>query len=157
MVQWTLFGKGGVPMADKGSAKEFLLGTQASNLWLYTCEACANEKIIPKKYRYTVGSSLIQEVESICDLIEEANLLDTRIPAECEKRVSIQLHALGKLGKMQRKIKRLLESKEYPGVNPGCMDEKRPDGQLYVRQVVRRRQSQGKQNGCPAVKTTCII
>lgn len=33
-------------MADKGSAKEFLLGTQASNLWLYTCEACANEKII---------------------------------------------------------------------------------------------------------------
>lgn len=119
MVQWTLFGKGGVPMADKGSAKEFLLGTQASNLWLYTYEACANEKIIPKKYRYTVGSSLIQEVESICDLIEEANLLDTRIPAECEKRVSIQLHALGKLGKMQRKIKRLLESKEYPGVNPG--------------------------------------
>lgn len=98
------------------NSKEFVLGTKAANLWLYTCDACANEKIIPKRYRYTVGSSLISECETICELIESANLLDTRIPEECGERIRLQRRALGHLEKMQRKVKRLLESSQFPGV-----------------------------------------
>lgn len=43
----------------KQEQREFLLGNRAADLWLYTCDACANEKIIPKKYRYTTGTSLV--------------------------------------------------------------------------------------------------
>lgn len=38
------------------NGEDFILGTKAADLWLYTCDLCANDKIIPKKYRYTTGT-----------------------------------------------------------------------------------------------------
>ena len=76
-------------MDDKvKKSADFILGNKAADLWLYTCDACANEKVIPKRYRYTTGTGLMQR----------------RAMARCEK--------------LERKIKRMLESKQYPGVNP---------------------------------------
>ena len=66
-------------MDDKvKKSADFILGNKAADLWLYTCDACANEKVIPKKYRYTTGTGLMNAAEEICDLIESANLLDLR-------------------------------------------------------------------------------
>lgn len=96
--------------------KEFLLGNKAADLWLYTCDACANEKVIPKKYRYTTGTGLMNAAEEICNLIESANLLDLRdSPME---RLSMQRRALARCEVMERRVQRLLESRQYPGVNP---------------------------------------
>lgn len=100
------------------SSDDFLLGSKASDLWLYTCDACANEKVIPKKYRYTTGTSLMNDVEAICELIEGANLLDLRDRQDAMERLRDQKRALRMLEKLGRKIKRLLESKQYPGVTP---------------------------------------
>lgn len=84
--------------------------------WRLTiCDACANEKVIPKKYRYTTGTSLMNTVESICGDIEEANLIDLReAPRE---RLALQRSALRECKKLERKIIRLRESDQYPGVN----------------------------------------
>mgnify|MGYP006945629042 CR=1 FL=1 len=41
-------------MADR-QTDDFKLGTKAADMWLYTAAACANAKVIPKKYRYTTG------------------------------------------------------------------------------------------------------
>lgn len=39
-------------MDDKvKKSADFILGNKAADLWLYTCDACANEKVIPKRYR----------------------------------------------------------------------------------------------------------
>ncbi len=103
---------------QKGNNEDFVLGTKAADLWLYTSDACANDKIIPKKFRYTTGTSLMNDVEEICELIEGANLLDLRIPKEAQDRLNSQKAAMRKLEKMGRKISRLLESKQYPGVTP---------------------------------------
>lgn len=62
----------------KQEEKEFILGNKAADLWLTICDACANEKVIPKKYRYTTGTGLMNTAESICGDIEEANLIDLR-------------------------------------------------------------------------------
>lgn len=43
----------------KQEEKEFILGNKAADLWLTICDACANEKVIPKKYRYTTGTGLM--------------------------------------------------------------------------------------------------
>lgn len=100
---------------EKKSA-DFVLGNKAADLWLYTCDACANEKVIPKKYRYTTGTGMMNTAEEICDLIESANLTDLRTnPAE---RLSMQRRAMACCEKMEHKIARMLESKQYPGVNP---------------------------------------
>ena len=99
----------------KQEEKEFILGNKAADLWLTICDACANEKVIPKKYRYTTGTSLMNTVESICGDIEEANLIDLReAPRE---RLMIQRKALRECKKLERKIIRLRESDQYPGVN----------------------------------------
>ena len=42
-------------MADR-QTDDFKLGNKAADMWLYTADACANEKVIPKKYRYTTGT-----------------------------------------------------------------------------------------------------
>ena len=98
----------------KGS--DFILGNKAADLWLFTCDACANDKVVPRKYRYTTGTGLMNAAEEICDLIESANLLDLREhPAE---RLRLQRRALAVCEKFGRKILRMLESKQYPGVNP---------------------------------------
>lgn len=97
------------------NGEDFVLGTKASDLWLYTCDVCANDKVIPKRYRYTTGTSLMNDVETICELIEGANLLDLRDRQEAQDRLRDQKSALRKLEKLGRKIKRLLESKQYPG------------------------------------------
>ena len=102
-------------METKGNGQDFILGSKASDLWLYTSDACANDKIIPKKYRYTTGTSLMNDVDAICELIEGANLLDLR--EEPRERLAAQRQALRKLEKLGRKITRLLESKQYPGIN----------------------------------------
>ena len=102
-------------METKSNGQDFILGSKASDLWLYTSDACANDKIIPKKYRYTTGTSLMNDVDAICELIEGANLLDLR--EEPRERLAAQRQALRKLEKLGRKITRLLESKQYPGVN----------------------------------------
>lgn len=66
-------------MDDKvKKSADFILGNKAADLWLYTCDACANEKVIPKRYRYTTGTGLMNTAEEICDMIEGANLLDLR-------------------------------------------------------------------------------
>ena len=100
------------------NGEDFVLGTKASDLWLYTCDVCANDKVIPKRYRYTTGTSLMNDVETICELIEGVNLLDPRDRQEAQDRLRDQKSALRKLEKLGRKIKRLLESKQYPGVTP---------------------------------------
>lgn len=107
-------------MSDKPAknGEDFVLGSKATDLWLYTCDACANEKVIPKKYRYTTGTSLMNDVDAICELIEGANLLDLRDRQEAMERLRDQKNALRKLEKLGRKITRLLESKQYPGVTP---------------------------------------
>lgn len=43
-------------MADR-QTDDFKLGNKAADMWLYTADACANEKVIPKKYRYTTGTA----------------------------------------------------------------------------------------------------
>lgn len=103
-------------MDDKAKkSADFILGSKAADLWLYTCDACANEKVIPKKYRYTTGTGLMNAAEEICDLIESANLLDLReYPLE---RLGMQRRALAKCEQFGRKVQRLLESRQYPGVN----------------------------------------
>ena len=103
-------------MDDKAKkSADFILGSKAADLWLYTCDACANEKVIPKKYRYTTGTGLMNAAEEICDLIESANLLDLReYPRE---RLGMQRRALAKCEQFGRKVQRLLESRQYPGVN----------------------------------------
>lgn len=100
---------------EKKSA-DFVLGNKAADLWLYTCDACANEKVIPKKYRYTTGTGLMNAAEDICDMIEGANLLDLR--EHPRERLSMQRQAMARCEKMERKINRMLESKQYPGVTP---------------------------------------
>lgn len=107
-------------MSDKPvkNGEDFVLGSKASDLWLYTCDVCANEKVIPKRYRYTTGTSLMNDVDAICELIEGANLLDLRDRQEAMERLRDQKNALRKLEKLGRKISRLLESKQYPGVTP---------------------------------------
>jgi len=103
-------------MANKpANTADFVLGSKASDLWLYTADVCANEKVIPKRYRYTTGTSLMNDADTICDMIEGANLLDLR--EEPAERLKMQRQALQKLEKFGRKIMRLLESEQYPGVN----------------------------------------
>ena len=69
-------------MADR-QTDDFKLGNKAADMWLYTADACANEKVIPKKYRYTTGTALMNGAEAICSCIEGANLIDLRErPAE---------------------------------------------------------------------------
>ena len=78
-------------------------------------DACANEKVIPKKYRYTTGTALMNGAEAICACIEGANLIDLRErPAE---RLAMQREALCACKKLERKILRMAESKQYPGVS----------------------------------------
>lgn len=97
-------------------AEEFRLGNKAADMWLYTADACANDKVIPKKYRYTTGTSLMNCADTICTCIEGANLLDLReAPAE---RLALQKKAMRECVKMERKIQRMTESKQYPGVTP---------------------------------------
>ena len=64
-------------MADR-QTDDFKLGNKAADMWLYTADACANEKVIPKKYRYTTGTALMNGAEAICSCIEGANLIDLR-------------------------------------------------------------------------------
>lgn len=90
-------------MADR-QTDDFKLGNKAADMWLYTADACANEKVIPKKYRYTTGTALMNGAEAICSCIEGANLIDLR-------------EALCACKKLERKILRMAESKQYPGVS----------------------------------------
>lgn len=99
----------------KQEQKEFLLGNKAADLWMTVCDACANEKVIPKKYRYTTGTSLMNTVEAICGCIEEANLIDLREAPR--SRLTLQRQALRECKVLERKILRMRESKQYPGVN----------------------------------------
>lgn len=97
-------------------ADEFRLGNMAADLWLYTADACANEKVIPKKYRYTTGSSLIRCSEKICTCIEGANLIDLR--EDSTRRLAMQREAMRECVLLERKIQRMTESRQYPGVSP---------------------------------------
>lgn len=100
---------------SKQEQKEFLLGNRAADLWLTICDACANEKVIPKKYRYTTGTSLMNTAEAICGAIEEANLIDLR--QDPQGRLSLQRQALRECKKLERKILRMRESAQYPGMS----------------------------------------
>lgn len=97
-------------------AEEFKLGNKAADMWLYTSDACANEKVIPKKYRYTTGSAIMSCAETICTCIEGANLIDLR--EEPARRLAMQREAMRECVKLERKILRMTESRQYPGVNP---------------------------------------
>lgn len=100
---------------SKQQAEEFKLGNRAADLWLTIADACANEKVIPKKYRYTTGTSLMNTVEAICGSIEEANMIDLREAPR--SRLTLQRQALRECKVLERKILRMKESKQYPGVN----------------------------------------
>lgn len=111
---WMQHESEGAPMADR-QTDDFKLGNKAADMWLYTADACANEKVIPKKYRYTTGTALMNGAEAICSCIEGANLIDLRErPAE---RLAMQREALCACKKLERKILRMAESKQYPGVS----------------------------------------
>lgn len=94
--------------------EDFVLAGKASDLWLYTATACANEKIVPKKYRYTTGTSLMNSAEAICGAIEEANLIDLR--EDPSTRLALQRRALRECKLLGRRIQRMAESEQYPGV-----------------------------------------
>lgn len=94
--------------------EDFALAGKASDLWLYTATACANEKIVPKKYRYTTGTSLMNSAEAICGAIEEANLIDLR--EDPRTRLALQRRALRECKLLGRRIQRMAESEQYPGV-----------------------------------------
>ena len=135
----------------KGS--DFILGNKAADLWLFTCDACANDKVVPRKYRYTTGTGLMNAAEEICDLIEIANLLDLREhPAE---RLRLQRRALAVCEKFGRKILRMLESKQYPRREPpqgGGLEQAAFDRSLYVRELVQQGPGtrEARTFGCPA-------
>ena len=95
---------------------DFILGGKAADLWLRTADMCANKKVIPVKYRYTTGTGMMQSAEAICGAIEEANLIDLERD-DPRKRLALQRAALRECRKMERRIQRMLESKQYPGVN----------------------------------------
>ncbi len=95
---------------------EFILGGKAADLWLRTADMCANKKVIPVRYRYTTGTGMMQSAEAICGAIEEANLIDLERD-DPRKRLALQRAALRECRKMERRIQRMLESKQYPGVN----------------------------------------
>lgn len=94
--------------------EDFVLAGKATDLWLYTADACANGKVIPKKYRYTTGTSLMNSVEAICGAIEEANLIDLR--EDPKTRLALQRKALRECKLLGRRIQRMAESDQYPGV-----------------------------------------
>ena len=94
--------------------EDFVLAGKASDLWLYTADACANGKVIPKKYRYTMGTSLMNSAEVICGAIEEANLIDLR--EDSKTRMALQRKALRECKLLGRRIQRMAESDQYPGV-----------------------------------------
>lgn len=94
--------------------EDFVLAGKASDLWLYTADACANGKVIPKKYRYTTGTSLMNSAEVICGAIEEANLIDLR--EDSKTRLALQRKALRECKLLGRRIQRMAESGQYPGV-----------------------------------------
>ena len=99
-------------MADR-QTDDFKLGNKAADMWLYTADACANEKVIPKKYRYTTGTALMNGAEAICSCIEGANLIDLRErPAE---RLAMQREALCALY-----VRRLVRE----GPEPHCPGER---------------------------------
>lgn len=104
--------EGGASVSEK--KEDFRLGNKAADLWLYTAEACANDKVIPKKYRYTTGNALMNCADAICTCIEGANLLDLR--EEPAERLALQRKAMRECVKMERRIQRMTESKQYPGV-----------------------------------------
>lgn len=111
-------------MADR-QTDDFKLGNKAADMWLYTADACANEKVIPKKYRYTTGTALMNGAEAICSCIEGANLIDLRErPAE---RLAMQREALCACKKLERKILRMAESKQLAPTLPGSLPGKAPD------------------------------
>lgn len=144
----------------KQEEKEFILGNKAADLWLTICDACANEKVIPKKYRYTTGTGLMNTAESICGDIEEANLIDLReAPRD---RLMLQRKALRECKKLERKIIRMKESDQYPGVNShkaSALSQGIHDRALYVRGLVRKGQGPrcGHENGCRTVRTGAAI
>lgn len=96
------------------NGEDFVLGSKATDLWLYTCHACANDKIIPKKFRYTVWKSLMEDAEFICSAIEEANGIDLR--EDPEERLKLQKKAMVRCQMFQRKISKMLTSADYPGI-----------------------------------------
>lgn len=132
-------------MADR-QTDDFKLGNKAADMWLYTADACANEKVIPKKYRYTTGTALMNGAEAICSCIEGANLIDLRErPAE---RLAMQREALCACKKLERKILRMAESKQYPRrerPKGRDLEQDGDDGALYVRRLVR----EGPEPRCP--------
>lgn len=95
---------------------DFILGGKAADLWLRTADMCANKKVIPVRYRYTTGTGMMQSAEAICGAIEEANLIDLERD-DPRKRLALQRGALRECRKMERRIQRMLESKQYPGIN----------------------------------------
>ena len=142
------------PMDDKAKkSADFILGSKAADLWLYTCDACANEKVIPKKYRYTTGTGLMNAAEEICDLIESANLLDLReYPRE----------RLGNAAPGPRQVRAVraegaaafgeqaVPRRERP--QGGHLEQGHPDGPVYVREMVQQGPAEGgtRASGCPA-------
>lgn len=120
-------------MADR-QTDDFKLGNKAADMWLYTADACANEKVIPKKYRYTTGTALMNGAEAICSCIEGANLIDLRErPAE---RLAMQREALCACKKLERR-------RERPKGRD--LEQGGDDGALYVRRLVR----EGPEPRCP--------
>lgn len=86
------------------------------------CRICREDSLVltgrsPTGETVTIrlGPALMNGAEAICSCIEGANLIDLRErPAE---RLAMQREALCACKKLERKILRMEESKQYPGVS----------------------------------------
>lgn len=132
-------------MADR-QTDDFKLGNKAADMWLYTADACANEKVIPKKYRYTTGTALMNGAEAICSCIEGANLIDLR-----ERPAAAAGDAAGGPLRVQEAgaedtadgRKQAIPRRERPKGRD--LEQGGDDGALYVRRLVR----EGPEPRCP--------
>jgi hypothetical protein len=67
---------------------EFILGNKAKDLLLYTMQVCANDKVIPKRMRFTLGNRMEELALSILEGTLRANEEDLRVnPAERFRRL----------------------------------------------------------------------
>lgn len=87
---------------------DFILGNRAKDLLLYTMQACANTKVIPKRLRFTLGNRMEELALSILEGTLRANEEDLRQnPAE---RFRLQKKVLTDCKMLERLIDVALET-----------------------------------------------
>lgn len=87
--------------SKKGKTKFGVL-VAANNLASFTIHICSNEKVFPKRYRWTITSKIVDTSIDICRFIRKANKrpLDINKPKDYKKRRKYQNKALGRIDTM---------------------------------------------------------